>query len=487
MQNPPEIPVAPGSLLAGKYRVERVLGAGGMGVVVAAIHEELHQRVAVKFLHPSALGHGEATERFLREARAAVRIQSENVARVIDVGRLDNEAPYMVMEYLDGQDLAARLREGPISVTEAVGYVVQACAAMVEAHAAGIVHRDLKPANLFLTQRGDGSVVVKVLDFGISKLRVAGASDPSLTSTSAMMGSPFYMSPEQMRSSKSVDHRTDVWALGAILYELLTGRTAFQGETLPEVLASIMTDEPRDLSQLRPDAPPALVELVKRCLNKDPAKRFQTMAELACAFSPFAGPDVKHLIERISRAAGLSTAGVTAAQPAGTVPLQATDTNWSDTQNPLRRRRSGLVVAISVAAFILAGVGWFALGMPGASSAETPETPSLVAAPPPVDRNVSPTTTGAPRQQASTLPRVEPVERQPSPAINSASSPKPAAEQEQPTKASASKKATVRKKPAASQQKTVKPPEQKAKVDHQESPLPKVDSKPKNPLSIDLK
>ena len=229
-------PVSPGDVLAGKYRVERVIGAGGMGVVVQATHLELDERVAMKFLLPHAIENAEAATRFVREARAAVKIKSEHVARVTDVGRLENGAPYIVMEFLQGSDLAAVLQNGPLSIEDAVDFVLQASDAMAEAHAANIVHRDLKPSNLFMSLRSDGTPLIKVLDFGISKVNVPDTSDAGLTRTTAIMGSPFYMSPEQMRSSKDVDHRTDIWALGVILYELLTGTQPFNGETLPQLV-----------------------------------------------------------------------------------------------------------------------------------------------------------------------------------------------------------------------------------------------------------
>src|SRR5882724_4843576 len=216
-----------GDVLAGKFRIERVLGVGGMGMVVSAMHIHLDERVAIKFLLPEALSNGEAVARFGREARAAVKIRSEHVARVTDVGALDTGAPYMVMELLRGQDLSQLLRDqGALSVHLAVLYVLQACEALAEAHAIGIVHRDLKPANLFLTSRADGSPCVKVLDFGISKVTSASGSgsDMGMTRTQSIMGSPLYMSPEQMASSRDVDQRADIWAVGCVLYELVWPR-----------------------------------------------------------------------------------------------------------------------------------------------------------------------------------------------------------------------------------------------------------------------
>ena len=232
----------PGDVLAGKYRVERVLGSGGMGVVVAAMHLTLQERVALKFLLPEGAKKEETVTRFLREARAAAKIKSEHVARVSDVGTLESGAPYLVMEYLDGSDLSALLRrDGPLPPRDAVEYVLQACEALAEAHAVGIVHRDLKPANLFLARHAGGAPRIKVLDFGISKLTARDPSmppdDPSMTRTRAWLGSPLYMSPEQMRSARDVDTRTDIWALGVILYELLSGKPPFDGETFPELCA----------------------------------------------------------------------------------------------------------------------------------------------------------------------------------------------------------------------------------------------------------
>src|SRR5580704_2008082 len=198
-----------GEVLAGKYRVDRVLGEGGMGVVVAAHHLQLDQKVALKFLLPDALENSDSVARFRREAQAAVKIKSEHVARVTDVGELENGAPYIVMEYLEGSDLADWLREhGPLPIEQAVDFVLQACEALAEAHVLGIVHRDLKPANLFCLQKPDGSVCIKVLDFGISKVLTPGAASSSeMTRTTAFLGSPLYMSPEQLQMSKGVDTR----------------------------------------------------------------------------------------------------------------------------------------------------------------------------------------------------------------------------------------------------------------------------------------
>lgn len=321
-------PVAVGEVLAGKYRVERVIGVGGMGVVVQAMHLDLDRRVALKFMLVDVIGHSaDAVARFLREGRAAAMLQSEHVARVMDVGRLETGEPYMVMEFLEGQDLSDVLREhGPLSVERAVSYVLQACEAIAEAHAAGIVHRDLKPSNLFLSQRSDGTPLVKVLDFGISKVvrpKGEASSSAGITSTQAILGSPAYMSPEQVRSSKNVDARTDIWALGIILYEMLTCRSPFEGESVAALIAAIASDSPVSIMERRPDLPSLAGEVVMRCLHKDPAKRFASVAELANGLQPLASPDDALLVSRIVRVQ--RTAGLTQLDTTRPPALSASD------------------------------------------------------------------------------------------------------------------------------------------------------------------
>ena len=301
---PPEADPVPkqGDVVAGKYRIDRVLGRGGMGLVVAAEHITLRQKVAVKMLLPEAAKRGDATERFLREARAAVAIKSEHVARVMDVGTLDSGAPFMVMELLTGSDLGGVLQQrGKLPVAEAVDFILQAGEAIAEAHALGIIHRDLKPANLFLTARADGSPLVKVLDFGLSKLTSPDSFEASLTQAGTIMGSPFYMSPEQIRSLKGLDARADIWSLGVILYQLLAGVRPFEAEALAELFLKIGADPPPPLRDKRPDVPPELEAAVLRCLEKKPAARPQTVAELARSLAPFAPPDSRISVERIHR------------------------------------------------------------------------------------------------------------------------------------------------------------------------------------------
>ncbi len=298
-------PVNVGDILAGKYQVERILGSGGMGVVVAARHVHLDERVAIKFLLPEAAKKPAIVARFLREGRAASKIKSEHVARVYDVGTLETGLPYIVMEYLEGSDLAAIVKQlGPLPVEEAVEHILQTCEALAEAHTAGIVHRDLKPGNLFLTTRADGSPSVKVIDFGISKVLERQGDDLEITGTLEARGSPLFMSPEQMVSTRDVDHRSDLWSLGIALFHLLTGEYPFQAATMPQICGLVLTAEPRRLLPLREDAPPELEQVILRCLQKDPQDRFQNVAELAQALADFAPPHARISADRAARVVG---------------------------------------------------------------------------------------------------------------------------------------------------------------------------------------
>jgi serine/threonine-protein kinase len=314
----------PGEVIAGKYSVEEVLGEGGMGVVLAARHTSLGQRVAIKFLIGQAAADPTAVARFLREARAAAVLSNEHIARVHDVGTLETGEPYLVMEYLAGADLGEILRRlGTIPVPDAVGAVLQACEGLAEAHARGIIHRDLKPSNLFVSTRMDGTPLVKVLDFGISKMtEITWDGQPeSLTASGLVMGSPLYMSPEQIRSSRDVDVRGDVWALGVILYELLTGVAPFAANTMGATLAKIFSETPPPVGRLRPEVPEELSAVVAQCLDKDIARRVQNVGELASRLAPFANREDVVSVERIMRVSGIPAAP---AAPQAAPPVAAT-------------------------------------------------------------------------------------------------------------------------------------------------------------------
>ncbi len=383
-----EHPYREGEILAGKFRVEKVIGTGGMGVVLSCMHLSLEQMVAVKLLLPDAAKKADVRGRFAREARAAVKLQSEHVARVIDVGALEDGSPYMVMEYLQGRDLSEIIdKDGAFDPPEAVDYVLQACEAVAEAHALGIVHRDLKPSNLFLAKRSDRSRTIKVLDFGISK--VAGADDAvdaSLTRTTDVLGSPMYMSPEQLRSSRTVDARADIWSLGVILFELLTLEPPFAGATLAEICGSILHEPPKKLRTVRPGMPKGLEDAILRCVEKAPSARFQTVADLAEAITRFgseaaalsrsqirrwgpasSGPDVldQDLVStRAARPPRPEELAETRAVGAATfAEAKATNTAWGDRNRPTGSRSILPWALVGIVAIGAGGVGAWQLGV----------------------------------------------------------------------------------------------------------------------------
>ncbi len=277
------VPLRAGDVVVDKYRIERQLGAGGMGVVLQATHLQLNQSVALKFLVDSPLEAHVAAERFLREARATFRLRSEHTVRVMDVGTLSSGEPFMVMELLEGKDFKQLLADrGPLPPAEAALYMIQACNALQEAHACGIVHRDFKARNVMVTKRVDGSPCVKVLDFGISKIN-DGADVAPLTQPDIGMGSPRYMAPEQWTSASTVDARADIYAAGAVLYELLTGQIPLAGLPLVEVIKRIRAGAVPSPKEIRPDLPEALCRAVMKALRPRPEERYPTANHFAQA------------------------------------------------------------------------------------------------------------------------------------------------------------------------------------------------------------
>ncbi|RYZ02194.1 MAG: serine/threonine protein kinase [Myxococcales bacterium] len=462
-----EAPVQEGDLLAGKYRVEKVLGYGGMGVVVSAFRNDLEQRVAVKFLSQAAAERPDAAERFRREARAAAKIRSEHVARVLDVGTLDTGLPYMVMEFLEGNDIADELRRLTVlPISDAVEFVLQAIEALAEAHAAGVVHRDLKPGNLFLARRADGSRRVKVLDFGISKaLTGSSVEELSLTKTAALIGSPLYMAPEQMRSAKDVDTRADIWSLGAMLYEMLTGQPPYTGDSIPQLCAALLHDDPIPLRQHRPEIPEGLEQAVLRCLMKDRNHRFSTVFELGRALLPYAMANSHIHVERAERVLGVTDVTLSGmvgsgfgpsaprlSSPGASVPvtplhitpaavlqpIEPTVNSWGASGSGLApgaapKKRRGALLLVGAAAAVLAG----AVGLWAARSGGAEDKPAPAAAPsaelakavvePPAP--VAPPAPEAPTPPAVAATSAEPGPASPAPAGAplSAARPKPLA------------------------------------------------------------
>lgn len=279
---PRHLPVAPGSILDGKYRIlDEVLGVGSMGVVVAALHVPLDRRVAIKFMLPEIAKSGEAAIRFLLEARAASKVGGEHATHVLDAGRLEGSGlPYTVMERVDGPTLAELLRRmGFLEVDTAVDFVLQACEGLSFAHASGIVHRDLKPENLILFTRSDGRRLIKIVDFGISK---AGGKGARLVAKELdFLGSPAYMSPEQIVMPDDVDARSDIWSIGVTLYELVSGRLPFPAASVGQVCANVLARAPRPLREVRPDVPVQLETIILKCLQKKRDDRFPNVATLA--------------------------------------------------------------------------------------------------------------------------------------------------------------------------------------------------------------
>ncbi|HEX5061892.1 MAG TPA: serine/threonine-protein kinase [Kofleriaceae bacterium] len=364
----------PGEILLGKYRVEEIIGVGGMGRVVKASHLYLQQPVAIKILLPEMAESQSTVARFLREAQSTVRLRSEHIARVMDVGTMPDGCPFMVMEYLEGHDLNQILRHhGPQLPQAVVDLILQACEGMAEAHAMGIIHRDIKPSNFFITRRPDGSNLLKILDFGISK---TPAEVSELTGTQTVIGTPTYMAPEQMVSARSTDPRSDIWSIGVVMYQLLEGRPPFEAETYAQLVLKVGTAAP---TPLHVQLPPGLQDIVFRCLEKDPSRRIQSVGELARMLAPYAS-DPMSASQAAERASRILTApkgsqpGFPLAGMQGGLqmtPPQLTPKSWSKTGGSslsggagqmgtkVLNKGRGAVIAGVAALVVCAGIGGF--------------------------------------------------------------------------------------------------------------------------------
>jgi eukaryotic-like serine/threonine-protein kinase len=424
----------PGTVLLDKYRIIRELGVGGMGVVMCAEHIALGTQVAMKFLLPELAMLPDASLRFIREARAAARIQSEHITRVLDFGTLPPAGdispsgsgitspsapgqPFIVMEYLEGKDLGRHLKAGQVfSIHEAIEYIVQACEALALAHRTGIIHRDIKPANIFLTTRPDGSALVKVLDFGLSKLvEEAAQQNAELTKTTAVMGSALYMPLEQMRPTGAIDHRTDIYALGVSLYELLTGTHPFTAGSFSDLLVKASLDPPDPLRHHRPDVPEELAAVIAKAYARHPADRYPSVASFVTALAPFAALETQATIEAIQRFERTST---------GELPMVRMLTPLTNPAVTVQRPRRIPWAIIATAIGIAVGTAlasWYFLSYPPSIALSAPDAgssadPSIPA--PPASATVIPVLTGAPSPSTS-------MNGAPSPPLRESASAKP--------------------------------------------------------------
>jgi serine/threonine-protein kinase len=423
----------PGDVLDGKYRIERLVGEGGMGQVLAATHLGLGQQVAIKIMLAEKATDTDSVERFLREARAVVMLKSSHIARVFDVAKTPAGLPYIVMELLDGKDLVTVLLEsGALPYSDAVEVILQACDALAEAHALGIIHRDLKPENFFLSRRRDGTPHVKLIDFGISKLGIEANNRSGrrvVTQENTVLGSPTYMSPEQVRNSKSVDERSDIWSIGVSLYELLTAAEPFGAESIPEIFVNVLTVTPPSPDTIVAEIPADLAAIVMRCIAKDPNARFQNVGELASALFRFGAgkptsvaptwgetsndksPDSQSsLITRLGpqtnpgfKVPGLP--GLSQSQPIASSPAPMS-VSATIAETPAKSSR-GRVVAISLAVVVLlsaggAGAWWKLRHTHAADTAQSTAPSAAVAAAPPVETTPAP----EPSSVASSAPAV---------------------------------------------------------------------------------
>jgi len=366
-------PLRAGEVLAGKYRVHRLSGRVGLGIVAHVRHIELGQRLLLKCLPQEIAAYPDAVTRFLRGARSAMQLQSEHTSRTLDAGRLPSGAPYVVSEALSGCDLREVLRvRGQLGVTEAVDFVLQACESVAEAHLHGLLHRSLNLTNLFTTRRPDGSALIKVLDFGVADLL---RGEPLRADDSTFIGfSPFGQSaqleafaccsPEQIRGFSELDARTDVWALGAILHELLSGYAVYQADSAPALLAMIAADPAPPVTSFRSDVPTGLESAILRCLEKDRNARFPTLADFATALKPFASAEAEHAVDRITRTLGRSARPSRAAHlgsalihvgPSPNVPRAIAAEPLAKPGSVVIQQRTALIWSTALVAFGLVG------------------------------------------------------------------------------------------------------------------------------------
>jgi hypothetical protein len=356
-----------GEIIDSKYRIVRLIGEGGMGAVYEGENTRIHRRVAIKILHSGVAEQSEAVARFEREAQAAGRIGSEHIVEVLDLGTLPNGERYMVMEFLDGESLGQRIKtRGMLAPGELCPIAHQLMEGLAAAHSAGIIHRDLKPDNVFLLKsRGGKADFVKLVDFGISKFnQLSGDSGFSMTRTGAVMGTPYYMAPEQAKGARDLDHRVDIYACGVILYEALTGQVPFNADTFNELLFKIVLEEPRPLHEFLPNLDAGFAAIVNKAMLRDPGQRFQTAQEFRDALGQWAQGHAPEIGAAVAHPANFTNTGPNV----GRAPTLGTGTpgTWSQTgaygeaAPPIPKSNAGLFAALAVGAVVLLGGGAFA-------------------------------------------------------------------------------------------------------------------------------
>jgi len=382
-----------GTRLAGKYRLDRILGKGGMGVVFAGVHERLQRPVAVKFLHPQYSLDAEAVRRFFAEAQAAARLRQPNVVDVFDLDIDGDGTAFMVLELLEGEPLSARIARGPLTVHEMAECLLPVLAALEVAHRAGIVHRDLKPDNIFLARDLEGGLLPKVLDFGIAKL--TDPAKPDQTKTGAVIGTPSYMAPEQAMADKNIGPWTDVWSIGTVAYECLSGRLPFEfrpDTSLTAALVMICTERPVPLRERAPDLPEEILTAIDAALQKEPSERLQSARALAEAIGDFVG------------SSSALSVGATATHVAKAETRTSTPFNWTSTHPGRSRSSRAPLIAIGIGAIVtLSALGSWVFDRGGGTSQ------------PPADRAAdSPSAVGTTDRvdlTAARLPGVQPSPR----------------------------------------------------------------------------
>jgi eukaryotic-like serine/threonine-protein kinase len=432
-----------GQVVGEKYRLVRLLGEGGMGSVYEARHDVIGRRFAVKFLHAELAGHPEILARFRREAQAAGSLENENIAAVTDFGSSPDGAPYIVMEFLEGEDLAKTLaRHGPMQIPRAAHILIQVCRGLVAAHGRGIVHRDLKPENLLLQKRGDGGDLVKILDFGIAKLKSTEHRPEAATRTGITLGTPYYMPPEQARGQKELDERADIYALGVILFELLSGQKPHNGENYNAILYSILMGAAPRIEAFRPDLPPELANVVHRAMAGEAKDRYQSVSELAQALAPFAGraltpaPTLSNA-STVMAPHSVGAQSVPAASHGTRAPVVFTPPPTSELGAP-KTSRAGLWAGLAIALLGAAGAAaWFAMHSAPAAPDSTAAAPPVVPLPTP---SVAVVATAAPAPTIAPTPALPPV-------ASAQPTPSPAAPPQPPARP-VSKPAKLHEKPA---------------------------------------